>query len=608
MLLMLFTGLAGLVVPAVPAHAQTAGTGLAGHITDATDAALPGVTVTIVNTDTSSQRVVTSTASGDWEARLLAPGHYRLTFELQGFRPLQRDGVTVTTAEMGTVNVSLTVGGANEAIEVTASTTMVSSESATIVRTLDQRELEYLPTSARNFTQLLVTEPGVSADLSELLSNDNASLSPSVNGARTTNNSFVFNGIDVTSLLCCNSRVNGARGTIAEGGGTLSRNVAPALETLQEVKLQTSLYDAATGRNGGGAFQLVSKSGSNRLSGTGYYFHQNDNLIANDFFFNRADVDRPVLRRHEGGGTIGGPIVRSKTFFFGSYQHTQAETAFVDQASNTVRVPQDLTDDRSDAGINRFAAAIWTPNHGPVNFNAINPISRQLLKAQFPDGSYLVPSGDRGINCETQEDQVAASCQVVSVIPATYEQDQFTTNVDHQLTSSNRMSGKFFFSNQPSRDPLANSNALTRHESEEDTRQRTFSLTDAHVFRGAMVNELRAGVFRNRNNTVPVAYFTNAQFGIQNPFADKVPDLTQITIDGEDVGGELRFGTLGDGTRVYDTQTTFTLADTLSFSRGRHSFRVGGELRRTHLDGDLQEAQNRRHNFESWFDFLTVGR
>jgi hypothetical protein len=607
MLLMLFTGLAGLVVPAVPAHAQTAGTGLAGHITDATDAALPGVTVTIVNTDTSSQRVVTSTASGDWEARLLAPGHYRLTFELQGFRPLQRDGVTVTTAEMGTVNVSLTVGGANEAIEVTASTTMVSSESATIVRTLDQRELEYLPTSARNFTQLLVTEPGVSADLSELLSNDNASLSPSVNGARTTNNSFVFNGIDVTSLLCCNSRVNGARGTIAEGGGTLSRNVAPALETLQEVKLQTSLYDAATGRNGGGAFQLVSKSGSNRLSGTGYYFHQNDNLIANDFFFNRADVDRPVLRRHEGGGTIGGPIVRSKTFFFGSYQHTQAETAFVDQASNTVRVPQDLTDDRSDAGINRFAAAIWTPNHGPVNFNAINPISRQLLKAQFPDGSYLVPSGDRGINCETQEDQVAASCQVVSVIPATYEQDQFTTNVDHQLTSSNRMSGKFFFSNQPSRDPLANSNALTRHESEEDTRQRTFSLTDAHVFRGAMVNELRAGVFRNRNNTVPVAYFTNAQFGIQNPFADKVPDLTQITIDGEDVGGELRFGTLGDGTRVYDTQTTFTLADTLSFSRGRHSFRVGGELRRTHLDGDLQEAQNRRHNFESWFDFLTVG-
>lgn len=95
-------------------------------------------------------------------------------------------------------------------------------------------------------------EPGVSADISELLSNDNASISPSVNGARTTNNSFVFNGVDVTNLLCCNDRVNGGSGTIDQGGGSLSRNVAPAPETLEEVKLQTSLYDAATGRNGGG--------------------------------------------------------------------------------------------------------------------------------------------------------------------------------------------------------------------------------------------------------------------------------------------------------------------------------------------------------------------
>jgi hypothetical protein len=91
---------------------------------------------------------------------------------------------------------------------------MVSSSSATVVRTLERRELESLPTSSRNFTQLLVIEPGVSADISELLSNDNASISPSVNGARTTNNSFVYNGVDVTNLLCCNSRINGDRGTI----------------------------------------------------------------------------------------------------------------------------------------------------------------------------------------------------------------------------------------------------------------------------------------------------------------------------------------------------------------------------------------------------------
>jgi hypothetical protein len=603
-------GLFGLfLLVAVPtASAQTgATTGLTGRVTDESGAATAGVTVTITNVDTGSQRVVTTNLSGDWDARFLPLGRYRVTFELTGFRTLRREGLTVTTAEMIPVDAVLEVGTVTETVEVTAGGGMVSSSSATIVRTLDQKELESLPTSARNFTQLLVIEPGVSADLSELLSNNNASISPSVNGARTTNNSFVFNGIDVTSLLCCNDRINGESGTIDGGGGTLSRNMAPALETLEEVKLQTSLYDAATGRNGGGNFLVVSKGGTNTLRGSAYYYHQNDKLIANDFFFNRAGVDRPLLRRHEAGLTIGGPIIKNKTFFFGAYQRTRSRTSFVDEASNTVRMPRALTDDRSDDAINRFATAIWDGSHGPVNLGAINPISRALLKARFPDGTFLIPSGANGINCETVEDQVAESCQVVSVIPATYEQDQFTLNLDHQLTSANKVSAKFFFSDQPSRDPLADSNALTLHEQEQTTRQRTLSLSDVHVFGASVVNELRAGFFRNRNDTVPIAYLTNAEFGIQNPFAAQVPDLTQVTIDAEDVGGELQFGTPADGTRVFDTQTTFTLGNTLSFTRGRHSLRVGGEFRRHHLDGDLQEGRNRRHNFANWFDFLTVG-
>jgi hypothetical protein len=435
------------------------------------------------------------------------------------------------------------------------------------MRTIDQKELEALPTSARNFTQFLVIEPGVSADISELLSNDNASISPSVNGARTTNNSFVFNGIDVTNLLCCNNRVNGSSGTIDNGGGSLSRNIAPAPETLQEIKLQTSLYDAATGRNGGGIFTVVSKSGTNDYRGSVYYYNQHDKLMANDFFFNRAGIEKPILRRHEGGGTFGGPIIRNKTFFFGSYQRTKAETSFVDEASNTVRLPKALTDDRSDEGINRFATNIWDPRHGAVNVNVINPISRALLKAKFADGTNLIPSGDKGINCARTGAQLFESC-----------------------------------------DPLANGNALTRFEREDTTYQRTFSLTDLHVFSSTVVNELRVGVFRNRNDSDPVSYFTNAEFGIVSPLSEQVPDLTQIDIRGDrDVGGRVRFGTPSDSTRIYDLQTSYTLGNTLTFAKGNHSIRAGGELRRHHLDGDLREGQNRRHNFRSWFDFMTVG-
>lgn len=208
------------------AMAQTgANTGLRGRVTDQSGASIPGGTVTLVRVETGERRVVTTSEEGDWEARFLTPGIYQLIFEQAGFKKLVRDGVSVSTAEMASVNVELQVGDVGQSVEVDAHAEMVNSGSATVVRTLDQVELESLPTSSRNFTQLLVIEPGVSADISELLSNDNASISPSVNGARTTNNSFVFNGVDVTNLLCCNNRINGARGTIDEGGGSLSRNV-----------------------------------------------------------------------------------------------------------------------------------------------------------------------------------------------------------------------------------------------------------------------------------------------------------------------------------------------------------------------------------------------
>jgi Carboxypeptidase regulatory-like domain len=234
-----------------PVRAQAgASTGLMGQVTDSSGAAVPGAAITLTHVETGRVRTVTTNPTGDWEARFLSPGTYRVTFELSGFKTLRREGISVS------VNVVLEVGTVTEAVEVIANAEMVSSGSMTVQRTLDQKELEALPTSARNFTQLLVIEPGVSADISELLSNDNASISPSVNGARTTNNSFVFNGIDVTNLLCCNSRINGSSGTIENGGGSLSRNVAPAPETLQEVKLQT----ASTTQAGGGTAAATSRS------------------------------------------------------------------------------------------------------------------------------------------------------------------------------------------------------------------------------------------------------------------------------------------------------------------------------------------------------------
>jgi len=585
---------------AAVALAQTgANTGLQGRVLDPTGSSVPGTTVTLVKADTGERRVVTSNESGDWEARLLTPGTYQLTFERAGFKKLVREGVGVSTSEVATVNVELEVGDVGQSIEVFAGAEMVSSTSATVVRTLDRRELEALPTSSRNFTQLLMIETGVEADISELLDNSNASISPSVNGARTTNNSFVFNGVDTTSLLCCNSRTESS-------GGSLSRNLAPAPETLEEVKLQTSLYDAATGRNGGGNFMLVSKSGTNEFHGTVYEYLQNDKLMANEFFLNRSGVERPVLRRNEAGGTIGGPIIRNRTFFFGSFQATRAKTSFVDSASTILRLPKALTDDRSDAAINNFLTAIWPPASGPVNLGVLNPTSKALLQAKFPDGSYLIPSGANGRDCRRTGTQLFESCQIVVVLPATYSQDQFSANIDHNISSANRLSGKLFFTNQPSVDPLSSSRAVSRFERNRDTKQRTLSLTDIHILSPTMANEFRAGFFRNRNDTRPVSYFTNEQFGLNNPLASIRPDLVSMDVRGErDVGDRFAFGTYANDIR--DVQNSFTYADTLSFTRRQHSIKLGGEFRRHQLNGDLQELKNGRKNFRDWFAFMTVG-
>lgn len=127
-----------------------ASTGLQGVVTDPSGGVIPGASVTIIRVETGEERVVMTNDSGDWEARFFSPGLYRLIFELPAFKKLTRDGVTVTTAEVGTVNVQLEVGEIGQVVEVSAEAAMVSSNSATLVRTLDSRELENLPTSSRN--------------------------------------------------------------------------------------------------------------------------------------------------------------------------------------------------------------------------------------------------------------------------------------------------------------------------------------------------------------------------------------------------------------------------------------------------------------------------
>jgi hypothetical protein len=147
--------------------------------------------------------------------------------------------------------------------------------------------------------------------------------------------------------------------------------------------------------------------------------------------------------------------------------------------------------------------------------------------------------------------------------------------------------------------------ALSRFEEEENNRQRVFSVTDTHIFSPAVINEFRGGVFHNRNDTLPVSYFTNAEFGIDNPLAGERPELAGFNIEPEDVGSDFTFGTPEN--QIFDKQISYTFGDTLSILKGKHALKIGGEMRRHRLQGNYQETKNAQYFVASWRNFLNVG-
>src|SRR5688500_15199383 len=312
-----------------PAYAQGGPTGtLNGRVLDQSRSAIPGAAVTAVNTATNESRASITNGEGFYAVPALPVGTYELTVQLDGFKTVRRQGVLVEASVPRTIDVTLEIGGLSEPINVVAESPVLQQTTPTVTRRLSAEEIVSIPSSTRNFTHLLTATAGVSADIPPVGSNDTGAISPSVNGTKQTSNSVLYNGVDITSML--------------SNTGTLDEGLSPAPETIEEVKLQTSLYDASTGRSGGGNFQLVTKSGGNGFSGSLYMFGQNDRFSSSDFFFEQNDIEKPDMRRMESGFTVGGPLRRDRVFFFGSLQHTDAETGYVPTASSRAVLPAAL--------------------------------------------------------------------------------------------------------------------------------------------------------------------------------------------------------------------------------------------------------------------------
>lgn len=445
---------------------------------------------------------------------------------------------------------------------------MVQTESAAQGTVIEQQAIRQLPLPTRNFQQLLTLTPGTSGPIQNSAELGRGAAPIYVDGNRSTSNSIIINGTDANSI----------------GTGSTPNLAVPATDSLQEFIVQTSQYDASQGRVAGGIVAAVTKSGTNDLHGNAYEFFRNTALNANNYFLNAAHVPRPPYQRNQFGGTLGGPIVKDRVWFFVSYQGSRERngTSLLNSIG-TVFVPDNLSNDRSTAGIDALAASFATPA-SPTTLclpACLSPTAQFLLQAKLPNGSYVIPSAP---NPSTSNAPVAVPVVAVSK----FREDQFNTNLDFQLTAKNRFSGKFFGANNPALQGLfdlfglANALPVPGFGGTANLNQRVLSLDDTDVLTSHVVNDARFGYSIITTGSQPQEPFTSAQVGVSSPLSNLFAGMPEISVANYIDVGANPFSDNGG------IEKTYSAGDALSFQKGRHSLKVGMEYKHH----DLNETFN----------------
>ena len=534
------------------AAGQTTGT-ITGVVTDSSHAVMAGVQVTAHGKTVDLQRSTATNTTGEYAFPFLPPGSYELEFRRDGFATVV-ERATLNVTERIAVNAAMRPSSVSERVEVSASGEVLQTESAALGRVVDDVAIKQLPLSSRNFTQLLSLTPGTSAALNDATALGRGTQIISSGGARTTSNAIQIDGIDALNIHTNSATDNGVG-----SNGIL----VPSPEAIQEFKVQTSLYDAQSGRSGGANIALVTRSGTDQFHGSLFEFLRNTDLNANSFFFNSTGTARPVLDQNQFGGTFGGPVKRNQTFFFLSYQGTRQVNGYSGSTSLALP-PIPLT--RTDAAIGKaFAGA--KPQHGTVTIAAdgsnINPVALALLNLKNADGSYVIPSpqiGGSGVNYTNSQ-------------PARFTEDQGIANLDHQFTDANHLSFKLMIGTDPTYKPFGSAN-VPGFGSTQDFKEEIYTLADTHVFSPSLVNDARIGVSRVIGTVIPQDKIPLSSIGMTRFNSSQYNDLPLITVTG---AFALGYDTNGDQS-VHPT--AYTWRDTVSWVKGHHQVRGGAEGRR----------------------------
>ncbi len=486
-----------------PTLAQQTLGGITGTVTDASGGILPNTTVSIVSDQTKLSRTQTTNAGGIYDFVNLPIGSYTLTFSHDGFESQKIPSIVVQADRTATVNATLKVGQVGTTVTVEASPLM-NAVDTTNGYILEKDQIESVPLPTGSFTGIAILSPGVNAELSGGTGvNSGLGNQPIwANGQRDTSNTFLLNGIDASNLFNgkSTSQVASARivnNTGIGGAASISSTTAeplqstaspylaigqalptPAPETIEEFRVNTSMYDAQHGSTSGAHIDMSTASGTNNYHGSAYIHRGTDALNAAPFFYN-ADPNIPAgdkvpgLHRYSAGGTLGGPIVSNKIFAFVSYQHIHDSDAEI--GSSRVSVPPGLTNDRSAAALAALVNGTTSSSCPalPCNFpfsaqvnptvgtapGDISPIAFGLLNYKMPNGQFLIPSAKSFVPTINFPENTFTRGT------AYFLAHQAVSNIDWIVSPKDTLALKYYYQHDPSIAPYAYSGSpgFTQH-------------------------------------------------------------------------------------------------------------------------------------------------
>jgi hypothetical protein len=546
------------------AYGQGGATGaITGVVVDTSGGSVASAQLQIVDARTEVvTRNLPTGADGTFTATLLPPGTYYALVNKPGFAQARVDGIEVRVTETTRLTITLKPGSVSEKVEISAQVTTVETTNATTGQSIGTDTVRELPLATQNFQQLLTLSTGAQSELNNSTQLGRGDVRMIVNGQREDNNNYLIEGISATDY------------NVAE----LTNTPLPNADVVQEFKVQTSLYDASQGRNGGGNINAVLKSGTKQFHGDVYEFFRNDKLDANDFFLNGSGQKRPVIKQNLFGGSFGGPVVMEKLgFFFVNYQGTRQRSGLSPGTFISTTIPYIPAADRASAATLQADCGV----------TSIDPVVLALLNAKSSQfggsaGGYLYPA--------PQVPGGTAPCSPVAFAvskPGKYTDNQFTANWDREFRGgADKISERFFYSNSETSEPFGAGGlqaSLGGAIAASDlnfpytlpVKDRFLGIAETHLFSPTLVNEFRFGLVHINNASIntPPAGATATALGINRPMNNLTNSIYKFTFN----SSGFQFGPTPQADQRQE-QNNYNFIDTVSWVRGAHVLRFGGEL------------------------------